>query len=395
MLGQLLPHCDTPLQQLKANILEEEVAKLCRKEWTPPMRTVPEGFLQGAGEVKVALSCARESCCICRVCSRGCLAAAGGTLDADKGEAFHVDVVPATLASGGDAMGFWSGDLVESKPQTLAPLHALGCEEDIGLHALHHLAQAHKLCYSAHLRTTKQSCDGAASHLVTFSVHLSLCWFNSRQASRDSDNQLLLRRLLSRFTAHPTSSSVEQHEIVSMRKAAQSLGLDTLENAAMNAFLDPPLPLLHAQSFSSKFRLDRVLQSILQPSCSAPQPCSTEVAAPSPPAGAALLPQPDPQDPKGKRAASPPQLALPARSCGVCAGGGGSRSGGGERHCSLCRRMPCTARVHFLPDDTLVNLLNFLEPRQLDVVSVVCRTMHAAARLCVPGTQFTCCTQFT
>jgi len=174
MLGQLLAH------QLKENILEEEVAKLCRQEWTPPMRTVPEGFLQGAGEVKVALSCARESCCICCVCSRGCLAAAGGTLDADTGEAFHVDEVSATLASAGDAMGFWSGDLVESKPQTSAPLHALGCEQDIGLHALHHLAQAHKLCYSAHLRTTKQSCDGAASHIVTFTVHLSLCWFKSR-----------------------------------------------------------------------------------------------------------------------------------------------------------------------------------------------------------------------
>ncbi len=263
-------------------------------------------FFQEAGDVKVTLSCREESC----VC---CMAAQStrGILNHDAGVCLF-----ATIVADGDAMPFWSVDTL----RTGAPLQALGCEKDLGLSArdldlstwIYQLEQTEKLCYSARVEKQQRSCDGDSTHTVTFTVYLSLCFFNITQASSNIplESQRLLHRLLSRFTAPPTCSSVvERNEILSMRKAAKSLGQKSPENASMNAFLDlPPLPA-HVQS------LQKVLQSILQPICSTPR------------ALADFLPQ------------------------------------GKERQDSMLNEKPIHVRLHLLPDEILVNLLNFLEPR--------------------------------
>lgn len=355
--------------------MEEKSGKKC---WSRPLSKeslLPPGFLPGAGAFDVAVSGAPSANCACCAALRAAEAAhpagAGGGNRA----------VLATLDSAGDAMGFWVGNTEDAEPRThvlvsVASLRELGCDRGIGIEALSELARRNKLTYSACVAAGTHHADGGGAssstaaapcrHVITFTVHLSLVFFDSRQTAEEASSQRWLRRLLSTFTtrlAAQSRGSVEQHEIDCMRNAAQRLGMSMREDAGLNAFLYMPLLPNQAQSLASKFRLEHVLDSILQSSYSTPQSCGDAAVDLSPSADVKV--EKGHLDSKGKG---------PADDKG---------KGPATSSCSLHRRVGLA--VDRLPEDALVNMLELLEPLQLDIVSLVCKSMHAAAHICIPG----------
>ena len=81
-------------------------------------------------------------------------------------------------------------------------------------------------------------------------------------------------------------------------------------------------------------------------------------------------------DPKGKRAMSP-QIKAENHPDPK-----GKRAISPDRQPRSARRVSALLSV---PEDALVQMLELLEPLQLDAISLVCKSMHAAARICVPG----------
>ena len=361
--------------------------------------SVPQGFLAGAGEVRVQLAVPRGPGAPCACCA---LLAPGADAAPAK--------VHATLSADGGALAFWSAGAGGWELRASVPRARLGCECDAVLDALRELEHAARgVLYSARLLAAPGAPAGAGTgaalaaaaaagacstpgraepgepcrHVVVFTVHFAHSLFGSRALARDAEAGRCLRRVLGRFSGEAAAHSrgaAESREVEAMRRAAQCLGLAPPANA-MHAFLDMPLSPSEASGLRGKFRLEQVLQSIVQPSSSAP-PCGTaadvgardphaEPSAENPAAGprgsgegnACWAPAPrikteDRSDPKGKRAMSP--------DC-----------------------QPSTSRrglsVLSLPADALVQMLELLEPRQLDAISLACKSMHAAARICVPG----------
>jgi len=340
-------------------------------DWEQPNHCL-SGFLAGAGEFEATVSTSPDVRCPC------CAAAA----DEDGGNC----TILAMLASTGSAIGFWARGTEDSLPRAFASLGDLGLTADPALEALHGLARQGKLLYSARvsMATARPASAGLTPclHVITFQVHLGLSFFDRKLSARSPDSARWLRRLLCRFTEHSsvqTRGAAEQREIECMHKAALCLGLTSSDGKVagstegLRAFLDLPVPNgAQAQCLRGKFCLEHVLQSILQPSSSSPQAGRDENKSDLPfseqhksmqgggsrvKVCAGAIDETDRFDRKGKRAASP------------------------MRHEPSTRGMP----VHTLPEETVVQMLELLEPLQLDAISLVCKSMHTAARFCVPG----------
>jgi hypothetical protein len=343
-----------------------------------PLRdALPAGFVEGAGAVEIAV-------------------AVGALLqgaDVDPvSQALGAGPVFATLAAAGDALGFWPGGADgDGGPRVTAALADLVLAQDLPwLEALHRLDQAGKLRYTARVSAgstlarshasgnsgsapdAEQRCNVSDSdavalsteryrHAVTFTVHLSTIFFDKKKGSRDVDSVIWLRRLMSRFDAKLVlQGDVERREVESMRKAAQCLGLSPREDV-MSAFLDLRMELPGAAQggLEGKFRLEQVLKSILRPSVSVPkEEEATTVEEESSP------PKAECHDPKGKRAMSPDRDVGP-------------------------RQVIRAGAFQSLPQETLVQILEEVEPEELAVISRVCTALRAAARLCVPGLKLT------
>jgi len=372
---------------------------------------VPAGFLAGAGDMLVQLDVPRGagSSCVCCSLLAGARGAGAGGL-----------TVHATLSADGDAMAFWSEGAEGWELCASMPRSRLGCHRDAALDALHELAQNARALYSARLAAPASGaappppaaarsvpeCEQSSEpcqHAVIFTVHLALSLFDSRPAVRDAQAGRCLRRVLSRFSGEAAMQSrgaAESRELEAMRRAAQCLGLAPGADA-MHAFLDFPLLPGQASRLHGKFRLEQVLQSIVEPSSNdSQQRCGdTDQAASSrdPHQGCAGTPAagpwgscegdanraPAPQikaeidpDPKGKRAMSPQIKAenYPDPK--------GKRAISPDRQPRSAQRVSALLSV---PEDALVQMLELLEPLQFDAISLVCKSMHAAARICVPG----------
>jgi hypothetical protein len=360
---------------------------------------VPAGFLAGAGDLLVQLDMPRgtgSSCVCCSLLAGARGAGAGGV------------TVRATLSADGDAMAFWSEGAEGWELCASVPRSRLGCHQDAALDALHELAQSARALYSARLAApasgaappppaaarSAPECEQSSEpcqHAVVFTVHLALSLFDSKPAARDAQAGRCLRRVLSRFSGEAAIQSrgaAESRELEAMRRAAQCLGLAPGADA-MHAFLDFPLLPGQASRLHGKFRLEQVLQSIVEPSSNdsqqrcgdtdqaassrdPQQECAGDAnRAPAPQIKAEIDP-----DPKGKRAMSPQIKAenYPDPK--------GKRAISPDRQPRSARRVSALLSV---PEDALVQMLELLEPLQLDAISLVCKSMHAAARICVPG----------
>ena len=315
-----------------------------------PVAAPCAGFLADAGEFEVWLrSSVGRPCACCK---------AHAAVDAGR-------EVLATLSASGTSMGFWAQD--ESQPHAWASMCDLNLDfaGDAVLGALHELSSKKKVIALGRAAPASPS-TGGCTHVVTFTVHLGHCFFNGRQSARDLASARCLRVLLSRFISPwpaQEPKAVEMHEISCMRAAARSLGLAVGADprTGMNALLDAQLPHDQAQQLRSKFRLDRVLESILQPSSSRPGPCADE----------SLIHRPfrrhaQREKNQGACAKAEQDLQEDAHLVSVASCGRG-------------------LSVHTLPEETLIQMLELLEPVQLATVSMVCGSLHAAAWLCVPG----------